>query len=75
VNLRFERGFVTHCELADKVSPEIKALETHPAWSTVRSFFAWTGRKVYPAMVKHVQKHGAKGFWERGPYVAQLPEG
>jgi uncharacterized protein (TIGR02996 family) len=72
-NLRFERGFVAHCELADKVSPEIKALENHPAWSTVKSFFAWTGRKIYPAMIAHLKKLGAKGFYERPAYLKKLP--
>lgn len=71
-NLRFERGFVAHCELADKMSPQIQALETHPAWSTVKSFFAFTGEKAYPKMIAHLRKLGAKGKSNRKTFLAQF---
>lgn len=71
-NLRFERGFVAHCELADKLSPEIQALEAHPAWSTVKSFFAFTGDKAYPKMVKHLRSLGAERKGSRATFLAQF---
>ncbi len=71
-NLRFERGFVAHCELADKVSPQIQALEAHPAWSTVKSFFAFTGDKVYPKMIKHLRSLGAAKKKTRAALLAQF---
>lgn len=71
-NLRFERGFVAHCELADKLSPEIQALEAHPAWSTVKSFFAFTGDKAYPKMIAHLRALGAQRKGSRSTFLAQF---
>ena len=36
--VRFERGFVTHCELVARPAPGVDAVSKHPAWSTVQTF-------------------------------------
>ncbi len=57
--LEFERGFAVQVELRDKVLPEIAALTTHPAWSTVKLALAFTQMRTYPALVAHLQALGA----------------
>lgn len=71
-NLRFERGFVAHCELADKMSPQIQAIEAHPGWSTVKSFFAFTGDTSAPSLMKHLKSLGAKRKKDRFSFLAQF---
>ncbi len=71
-NLRFERGFVAHCETADKMSPQIQAIENHPAWSTVKSFFAFTGDTSAPKLMKHLKALGAQRKKDRRVFLAQF---
>jgi uncharacterized protein (TIGR02996 family) len=62
-NLRFERGFVVHAEIPDKRSPQITDLSTHPAWSTLKTFYAWTtARKLHKALIAHLKKLGARSI-------------
>jgi uncharacterized protein (TIGR02996 family) len=60
-NLRFERGFVVHAAIPERRSPRITDLSTHPAWSTLKTFYAWTtARKLHKALIAHLKKLGVR---------------
>jgi uncharacterized protein (TIGR02996 family) len=64
--LEFERGFPVFCNLSDKRSPIIDDIAEHPAWVTVKRYYAWTtAKKLHPKLIKHLDSLGAKSVPRR----------